>query len=227
MSDQIIPLFQLQNDIELVLASGSPRRQEFLRQWGLPYRVVRPHGVEPHPVPGQDPVHYTIEAACAKARAALQGLDGETGKCPLVMAADTIVSIDGKILGKPYNGDEALAMLTLLTGRAHSVTSAVCLEYLQKDQTGKTSVREICFSDSASVHFHAWPEHVLAAYVATHEPDDKAGAYAIQGQGACLVERIEGSWSTVVGLPLTLLAQQLISLGVMKPVQGSREIQEK
>ena len=217
MTDNAIPLFALQKGIELVLASGSPRRQEFLRQWGLPYRVVRPHGVEPQPAPGQDPAQYTVEAARAKARAALQGIGGEACRRTLVVAADTIVSIDGKILGKPHDGQEALAMLTLLSGRAHSVTSAVCLECPHEDGTGNTAVREICFSDTASVHFHAWPEHVLAAYVATHEPDDKAGAYAIQGQGAFLVERVEGSWSTVVGLPLTPLAQQLLNLGIVSP----------
>ena len=118
-------------------------------------------------------------------------------------------------------------MLTILSGRAHSVTSAVCLECPQEDSAGNRTVKEICFSDTASVHFYAWPEHVLAAYVTTHEPDDKAGAYAIQGQGAFLVERIEGSWSTVVGLPLTPLAQQLLHLGIVSPVPDSSGNQAK
>ena len=220
------PLFRLQVGKQLVLASGSPRRQDFLREWGLPFSVVRPHGVEPHPVPGQTPLDYAVCAARAKAQAAWQGLDDASRKCSVVLAADTIVAIDNRILGKPDNEADALAMLVSLAGKVHDVITAVCL-VAADDGNAMASQREICFSDTAKVHFHAWPRDVLAAYVATHEPDDKAGAYAIQGQGAFLVERVEGSWSTVVGLPLTPLARQLIELGVMMPVTTSPDNQAK
>ena len=212
------PLFTLTDGFQLILASGSPRRQEFLRQWGLPFTVVRPHGVEPHPAQGQEPQAYAAEAARAKAHAAWNGLDGATRSHALVLAADTIVTLHGHILGKPHSADEALSMLRALSGEAHQVISAVCLALPQQDGQNEAP-REISVSDTATVHFHYWPESVLRAYVATHEPDDKAGAYAIQGQGAFLVERVEGAWSTVVGLPLTPLAQNLLDLGFIEPVE--------
>lgn len=213
------PVFSLASGTGLVLASGSPRRQEFLRQWGLPFTVVRPHGVEPHPHEGQDPSAYAKQAARAKARAAWAGLAAADRRHSLVLAADTIVVVDKKILGKPRDAADALAMLMSLSGRAHHVTSAVCLVPPQEG-LGTMPTQEILFCDTATVHFHSWPESVLRAYVATHEPDDKAGAYAVQGQGAFLVERVDGAWSTVVGLPLTQLATHLLDLRLIMPCRG-------
>lgn len=210
-------LFRLQPGKQLILASGSPRRQEFLRQWGLDFTVVRPHGVEPHPIEGQTPLEYVERAAWAKANAAWQGLDDFQCQRSLVLAADTIVAEGGRILGKPQNQEDALAMLQSLSGKVHDVITAVCLVTVQSKAAVFSPV-EISFCDTAKVHFHTWPREILAAYVATHEPDDKAGAYAIQRQGAFLVDRIEGSWSTVVGLPLAQLAKQLLDLDFIAPV---------
>lgn len=215
---EVRALFRLQAGKQLVLASGSPRRQDFLRQWGLSFSVVRPQGVEPLPAQGQSPLDYVALAARAKAHAAWQGLDADLRNCSLVLAADTIVAEGGRILGKPVDRNDAIEMLTSLSGKVHEVMTAVCL-VTAKEQSPVTTApfHEVCFSDIAKVHFHAWPRSILAAYAATHEPDDKAGAYAIQGQGAFLVEKIEGSWSTVVGLPLTPLAQHMLTLGIIAP----------
>lgn len=188
---------------EVVLASASPRRQQFLREWGLAFRVVRPKGVEPKPAPGEPPDSYALRAAMAKAEAgralALEGV---------LIAADTVVALEGDILGKPHDDAEALHMLYRLRGREHTVTSAVSLLW-----DGQTEH----FSDSAHVRFHNWDDATLAAYVATGEPRDKAGAYAIQGQGAFLASGIQGSWATVVGLPVGLLAQRLLRHGLVTP----------
>ena len=128
-----------------------------------------------------------------------------------------MVAVDDDILGKPRDTPHALDMLTRLAGRGHEVISAVCL-LLPRGWPGLPGE---LFSDVSRVFFHAWPESVLAAYARTHEPDDKAGAYAIQGQGAFLVERVEGSWSTVVGLPVTPLVQLLLERGLMSPADAN------
>ena len=241
------PLFRLAAEYELVLASGSPRRRQFLNEWGLPFRLALADAEEPRPTPGESPEAYTRRAAIAKALAVGQNLSlypapvtpgalaaHASGLAPLsvILAADTVVAIDGDILGKPENPAHALSMLERLNGASHEVISAVCLLLpvqrafspaasavpgLHVQETVEGSFRMLSFSDVSRVYFHRWPRPVLEAYVDTGEPNDKAGAYAIQGQGAVLVERIEGSWSTVVGLPVTPLAQVMISLGIMQP----------
>ena len=183
---------------------------------------------------GESPEAYTRRAATAKALAVGQTMPqaGSGAIRPVILAADTVVAIEGDILGKPQNPAHALSMLERLNGAGHEVISAVCL--LLPAQGGNTpsasalpgqhvqdtvqgAFRMLSFSDVSRVYFHHWPPPVLQAYVDTGEPNDKAGAYAIQGQGAVLVERVEGSWSTVVGLPVTPLAQVMISLGIMHP----------
>ena len=182
---------------------------------------------------GESPEAYTRRAATAKALAVGQQLPqaASAASKPVILAADTVVAINGDILGKPENPAHALSMLDRLNGVGHEVISAVCLLlplqcaapvatalpglHLQEAVSGP--FRMLSFSDVSRVYFHHWPQTVLQAYVDTGEPDDKAGAYAIQGQGSVLVERMEGSWSTVVGLPVTPLAQVMISLGIMQP----------
>ena len=234
------PLFCLSAGYELVLASGSPRRRQFLNEWGLPFRLALAEAEEPRPIPGESPEAYTRRAATAKAMAVGQNLlpnpvlphAADATLQPVILAADTVVAIGGDILGKPHSPAHALSMLERLSGTSHEVISAVCL--LLPAQGGNTpsasalpgqhvqdtvqgAFRMLSFSDVSCVYFHHWPPPVLQAYVDTGEPNDKAGAYAIQGQGAVLVERVEGSWSTVVGLPVTPLAQVMISLGIMHP----------
>lgn len=188
----------------IILASGSPRRRQFLEELGLAFELVRPQGVEPRPAAGEAPDDYARRAAAAKA----QAVPHRPGS--LLLAADTIVALDGDILGKPRDTDDALRMLRRLAGRTHTVTSAVCCVLPDGE--------EIRFHDATAVTFHPWSEDVLAAYARTGEPLDKAGAYAIQGLGAFLTARIKGSWSTVVGLPVTPLAALLLERGVIEPL---------
>lgn len=237
-------LFALAPGIRLVLASGSPRRRQFLEEWGLPFVPARPGNAEPRPGPGESPRQYTLRAAEAKALAvASQAAHADA----LVLAADTVVTLEGDILGKPRDQAEALSMLARLSGRGHEVISAVCLilprhagpagqlrgqgsrplrsgsaQSAAQAQTGPDKRCRLSFCDTSRVFFHPWPNAVLRAYARTHEPDDKAGAYAIQGQGAFLVERVEGSWSTVVGLPLTALAQILLEQGLILPAPACK-----
>ncbi|WP_291439952.1 Maf family nucleotide pyrophosphatase [Desulfovibrio sp.] len=229
-------LFSLAPGYRLVLASASPRRRQFLTEWGLSFELTSPAGAEPSPRPGESPDAYTRRAALAKAHAAAGLLAGQGQSLlhekNIILAADTVVAVDSDILGKPRDRQDALNMLTRLSGRGHEVISAVCLllpgtrqAAADATQTGTTGsatseTEELVFSDASRVFFHPWPESVLRAYVATDEPCDKAGAYAIQGQGAFLVDRVEGSWSTVVGLPVTQLAALLLHRGLMLPGGG-------
>ena len=203
------PLFALPGGWELVLASHSPRRRQFLEEWGLAYRIVTGRDEEPRPRAGEAPAAYARRAARAKALSAAAA-DGQAAGPRVLLAADTIGALGEDILGKPADRAQALEMLRRLAGRTHEVISAVCLLGPQDE--------EIVFHDVSRVRFAPWPEAVLAAYAATGEPDDKAGAYAIQGQGAVLVEAVDGSWSTVVGLPVSRLAQEMLSRGWLTPV---------
>lgn len=207
------PVFRLAPGVELILASASPRRRQFLTEWGLPFATARPTGVEPRPETGEKPAAYACRAAHAKALAVERSLAPAARARALILAADTVVTLEGDILGKPRHAAHALEMLARLAGRGHEVVSAVCL----LPPPGWPGKPYELFSDASRVFFHDWPRPVLAAYARTHEPDDKAGAYAIQGQGAFLVERVEGSWSTVVGLPATPLARMLLQRGLIFP----------
>lgn len=207
--------FVLEQPRPLVLASASPRRQAFLRDLGLKFAVAPAMGREPLPLLGEDPDAYALRTACHKARAALTAV-GSSQPAPFLLAADTIVVLEGEILGKPLSPDHALTMLSRLSGRTHTVITACCL--LAGD-TGET----VCFSEQARVTFAPWPTSLLQAYVATGDPMDKAGGYGIQGKGSFLAERIEGSWSTVVGLPVNRVVSVLLEQGAIRPVPASRE----
>lgn len=201
--------------LTVVLASASPRRRELLASWGLPFTVLTaPDEAEPRPAPGEDAGAYALRAAQSKAQRVRSLLPPDAAATSLVIAADTVVCLEGRILGKPYDSAEALVMLEQLAGRTHTVTSAVALG-LPLDGPAP---HEECLTDTARVTFAAWPRPVLAAYARSGEPDDKAGAYAVQGCGAFLVERLDGAWTTVVGLPLTPLAALLLRRGLIRPV---------
>lgn len=173
----------------LVLASGSPRRADLLRSAGFSF-TVRPAGVEEWPFAGGSPVAYAASLARAKADAARAGDD------EVVLAADTVVVLDGSVLGKPGSPEEAAAMLRRLSGRRHEVVTAVAVR--------QGGVRR-CGHDRALVTFRSLEPDEIAEYVASGEPLDKAGAYAIQGAAAGFVERLEGCRDTVVGLPVELV----------------------
>lgn len=189
---------------ELVLASASPRRQQFVRDLGLRCTLAIAPGDEARPMPGEEPAAYASRTAQAKALA-VAALHPHA----VILAADTIVVLDGDILGKPVDDADSLAMLIRLSGRSHTVITAVCLIF-PAEQATET------FSVSSTVRFHTWPHAVLAAYAASGEPRDKAGAYAVQGLGSFLVEAIDGSWTSVVGLPIAELAERLLAHGVIR-----------
>ena len=169
----------------LVLASGSPRRRELLQQLGLTFEV-RPPDIDETPYPNEVPTAYVRRLAQEKAAAVARS--GET-----VVAADTTVDLDGAILGKPADRDEAIAMLCSLGGRAHQVHTGVAV-------VAGGRVRTLVVS--ADVVFAPIDADLLAWYVATPEPYDKAGAYALHLAGGLFVAEVRGSVSGVVGLPL-------------------------
>ncbi len=190
--------------LPVVLASGSPRRREFLHSLGLPFEVYGNGAAEPEPRSSEAPSAYARRAATAKAASVAATRPG----C-VVIAADTVVALHGEIMGKPRDRMDAVRMLSRLAGHTHDVVSACC----------------VALPDGSSEIFHAvtrvtmWdvPTTALAAYAATGEPDDKAGAYGIQGVGAFLVESIAGSWSNVVGLPVAELVRLLLHHGCIEP----------
>jgi septum formation protein len=185
---------------QLYLASRSPRRAQFLQQLGLRFETL-PADLAEQPAPGQSPRDYALATAVAKARAAALA-----APLPLpVLGADTDVSIDGEILGKPRDRDDALAMLGRLSQRTHEVCSAVAVVAGGRCATAVTVTR---------VSFGAISPAQAAAYWDSGEPADKAGAYAIQGYAARWVRSIEGSYSGVVGLPLLETCELLQQFGL-------------
>ena len=179
----------------LVLASASPRRAELLRAAGIDFDVI-PASADESIVTGESPGDYVSRLADMKARAVHGQVPGRR-----VLAADTAVVVDSHILGKPLDSDDAKRMLRLLSGRAHEVLTAVAL--IRQD---RTSVRRMA---ATTVEFARLAEPEIEWYVASGEPMDKAGAYAVQGLASRFVTRIEGSYSNVVGLPISLVYQML------------------
>ena len=182
----------------LVLASASPRRRELLAGLGLE-PPVRPVDLDETPLDGEPAADCVLRLARAKATA-----DARPGE--LVLAADTLVVLDGSILGKPSGPEEAREMLASLAGRDHLVMTGVAVHDTDADRTA--SAVEI-----TRVTVGPLTDPQIANYVATGEPLDKAGAYAIQGLGAIFVERVDGNYSNVVGLPLPLTARLCAELG--------------
>ncbi len=195
----------------IYLASQSPRRRELLKQIGVNFEVLllrtdprRKVDVDETPHPGEPPDDYVLRICQAKAHAGLATLRFRNLPPFPVLAADTTVTLDGNILGKPADREEAVSMLRQLSGRQHRVLSAVAVAF--EDRV------EVRLSDTA-VTFAALSEERIRRYVLTSEPHDKAGAYGIQGHAACFVQRIEGSYSGVVGLPLAETVELLQSFG--------------
>jgi septum formation protein len=182
----------------LVLASASPRRRELLTQAGYTFRVHAAQ-VNEDPLPGEEPIAYVTRLAREKAEAVFRELSADGhGEPLLVLGADTTVTVDGEILGKPENAAEAARMLRLLSGRSHRVMTGVALV--------SAAATEVA-AEVTAVRFLTLSDEEIAAYVATGEPMDKAGAYAIQGRAARWIPRIEGCYFNVMGLPLALVAE--------------------
>lgn len=188
------------DDTQLILASASPRRRELLRQIGVRFQL-HPVDLDESVLPDETPRAYVSRLALAKARAAQSAL-----ATPLpVLGSDTTVVIDDKILGKPVNRADGLRMLAALSGRQHTVFSAVALI-----QGARREVRV----NLSRVRLRTLSENERIAYWATGEPADKAGSYAIQGLGASFVSEIQGSHSGIMGLPLFETAELLALFGI-------------
>ena len=184
---------------DIVLASASPRRQQLLAYLDVPF-VVDPSTVDEPSHSAPTPAELAGTLARAKAAdVAMRHMDA------VVIGADTLVDLDGQVLNKPVDQSDAIRMLTLLAGRTHCVHTGIAV------WKGDTCLSEVV---TARVTLRAASLPQIEAYVATGEPLDKAGAYAAQGQGAALIERVEGSYLCVVGLPLLALRTLLQAIGV-------------
>ena len=192
----------------LVLASASPRRRELLAQVGYRFEVHPAH-IPEDPLPGEDPIVYVTRLAREKAEAVYRELSAahpkpeENEHSPLVvLGADTTVTLDNAILGKPENAADAARILRLLSGRTHRVITGVALV---------TAKRTEVAAEVTAVRFLTLSDEDISAYIATGEPMDKAGAYGIQGRAARWIPRIEGCYFNVMGLPLALVCSLLES----------------
>ena len=190
----------------LVLASASPRRQDLLRNAGIAF-AVHPTDIPEVPYPGEAPRAFAERMAKEKAMAVFQQRPQDT-----ILGADTVVVVEKQILGKPGDQGDAARMLRLLSGRSHIVITAVCLAGSLQLETGNQKLGT-CFQDVRSettlVTMDTLSEEDICSYIATEEPMDKAGAYAIQGIASRWISRIEGDYFNVVGLPLALVWRML------------------
>lgn len=186
--------------IPVVLASSSPRRRELLALLGITPEIIPANIAEVHR-PGETPPGYVLRLAQQKCRvvAAVRRDDA------LVIAADTTVALKGQLLEKPRDAEDAVRMLTLLSGTSHQVHTALAVRYHGREASTVLTTR---------VWFRELSDAEIRAYVATGEPMDKAGAYGIQGFGAVLVEKIDGDFFTVMGLGLTRLVQLFSEVGL-------------
>lgn len=189
---------------ELLLASGSPRRVELLREAGFAPEV-RPQDVDETPLADEPPEALVQRLARLKAHSAL----AEASRGDVIVAADTTVAIDGLELGKPRDDEDACRMLRRLSGRTHQVSTGVCLLLAGPDGE---PVRERSFVETTDVTFYELTDADIDAYVASGEPADKAGAYGIQGAGRALVRGISGDYFNVVGLPVARTLRELAAL---------------
>lgn len=187
--------------MSIILASQSPRRRELLGQMGISDFIIRPalgeEVIDPALTPAQQVEELSRQKALEVSATAQAG--------DLIIAADTVVAVDGRVLGKPHSRDEAVEMLTALSGRSHTVYTGVTV---RRDGEALTE------HEATAVRFRPLTPAEIAAYVATGEPMDKAGSYGIQGYGALLVEGIEGDYFNVVGLPVCRLGRMLARFGV-------------
>lgn len=205
--DAITLRMHQQNKPELILASSSPRRQDLLREIGIPFQVHAAN-INEDQIAGEAPTAYALRLAQEKAQAVAAHYPQS-----YVLGADTIVVVDDEVLGKPKDRRDAARMLRLLSGRGHEVTTAVSLVAPGTVAPGTLTETR---ASTTKVYFREIAEEEIEEYVAGGEPMDKAGAYAIQGGASRWADRIEGEFSNVVGLPLSLVTDMLITTGLMK-----------
>ena len=197
------------DDIRLILASASPRRRELLEQLGVDY-LCDPAAIDESAVAGEKPEDYVRRMAREKAAA----VAARHPSSRWVLAADTTVVLGDDVLGKPRDHFDGLGMLARLSGRGHSVLTAICLHGAGEAQGELVETR---------VEFVPLSREVCEAYLATDEPWDKAGCYAIQGLGGAFVRSIQGSYSNVVGLPLSETWQLLKTAGIITALEQAGE----
>jgi septum formation protein len=186
---------------KLILASASTRRADILRDAGIPF-IVMSSAVDETPIPGESAQDLVQRLADVKAELVAARAVGPA----IVIAADTVVLLDGQVLGKPRTSDDAHTMLTKLAGHMHSVVTGVTLIRLPDAERRS-------FVETTHVHFSSLSPEELTRYLSSEEPFDKAGSYAIQGRAGRYIPRIEGCYFNVVGLPLSRLCHSLAELG--------------
>lgn len=190
---------------EIILASGSPRRKELLQQIGIPFEIIKSDCEE---LTTQTQPHKVVmELSVQKAEDVFHKLTADERQGKMVLGADTIVAVHDKILGKPKDAEDAVSMLTELSGEVHHVYTGVTLLW---EADGK--MRKHTFYEDTEVEMYPMSEEEIRVYVATGEPMDKAGAYAIQGGCVIYIKEIRGEYNNVVGLPVARLYQELKNL---------------
>lgn len=192
---------------QVLLASGSPRREALLRTIGIT-PSVKPQAVDETPLQGETPQELVSRLSHLKAHAALENGDACTGD--IIIAADTTVALNNQELGKPQDKEQARSMLKLLSGKTHAVSTGVSIVLV--DDLAPHVIAETTFVETAHVSFYDLSDATIEAYLASGEPFDKAGSYGIQGRGSLLVEKIDGDYFSVVGLPLARTVRELDSL---------------
>lgn len=189
-------IFSILKKVKLILASSSPRRKEILEKEGFEFEIILPDNIDENKV-SLDPVNHVLELSRKKAESVAKRTDEG-----LILGADTIVVLDGEILGKPKDEKEAQVILKKLGGKAHKVYTGLTL-------INKSNDKILSDYDYTKVFFNQLEDEDISNYIATGEPLDKAGAYGIQGMGSFLVHHIEGNLDNVIGLPMKKLKEML------------------
>lgn len=187
-----------------ILASASPRRRELLKKIGVTFEVMPAKGEEV--ITKEQPEQAVMELSRQKAEEIAAGIQDEQ---VLVLGADTVVAYDGKILGKPKDETDARAMLSMLNGRTHSVFTGVTVIVIRN---GKSEIHS--FYEETKVTMYPMTDAQISYYIQTEEPMDKAGAYGIQGKGAVFIEKINGDYNNVVGLPVAKIFYKMLESGI-------------
>jgi septum formation protein len=189
----------------IILASSSPRRIRMFEELKIPFEVI-PARIDEKMNNGEQPEEFAKRAAEEKGRAVAGRLQNE-GRAPWIVAADTIVVLDAEVLFKPIDGEDACSMLKKLAGRTHKVITGWTV--------GRADARWIIEHTETKVTFHSLTDEQMQSYVASGDGMDKAGAYAIQGLGSFLVDRVDGNYFNVVGLPISYVIRTLVEIGAL------------
>ena len=189
---------------KIILASGSPRRKEILEMCGFDFEVIKSECEEK--TTKSEPWEIVCELSKQKALDVKSKINGTDNDGKIILGADTIVVLNGRIFGKPKNYDDAKNMLTALSGNMHSVFTGICI--IKENEV-------VSAYEKTDVYFKAMSDKEIENYLNTNEPFDKAGSYAVQGKGAMFIERIDGDYFNVVGLPVSLVYDKLKELSVL------------